>query len=405
MNIWALSKYSSLPGQGPAARLFHLVSHFRQFGHETALITSDSNHLANFPKTKTVFNYENVQGVSVCWIKTKKYKKTASFSRVLSWIDFEIKLFLMPTLAFPKPDVLIVSSLSLLSIIYGYYLKLRFGSKLIFEIRDIWPLTMTEEGGFSKWHPLALFLGIVEKFGYRKSDLVVGTMPRLDEHVLERIGKQRPFFCSPLGFDNVKKKPIEKELKIVLESYFPKEKTIVGYCGSMGVSNALETFMECIDRLGEDSGVHFVLVGDGDLRRKFMERLDHRTNVTFVNKIPSTVVPHFLSLCDVLYLSTHDSKVWKFGQSMNKFVEYMLSGKPILATYSGFPSMLNESKAGEFVSPNDVNALKVAILKYCSMSPSEREDIGAKGRRWILHNRSYDRLAKEYLLEMEKLVA
>jgi glycosyltransferase involved in cell wall biosynthesis len=83
----------------------------------------------------------------------------------------------------------------------------------------------------------------------------------------------------------------------------------------------------------------------------------------------------------------------------------MLAGKPIIASYSGFPSMLNESESGEFVLPNDVNALKVAILKYCSMQSFQREDIGAKGRRWILLNRSYGRLAKEYLLEMEKLVS
>ena len=405
MNILALSKYSSLPTTGPAARLFHLVFHFQKMGHEATLITSDANHLANFPKAKTVFNHENIQGVSVCWIKTKKYKRTASFSRVLSWIDFEVKLFLMPINRENKPDILLVSSLSLLSIIYGYYLKLRFGCKLIFEIRDIWPLTMTEEGGFSKWHPLTLILGIVEKFGYRKADLVVGTMPRLDEHIFEMIGEQRPFFCSPLGFENKKPEPIEKERKDILESYFPAGKTIVGYCGSMGISNALETFVQCIESFEKYSEVHFVLVGDGDLKGEFMKRLVNRTNVRFVNKIPSSMVPHFLSLCHVLYLSTHDSKVWRFGQSMNKFVEYMLAGKPIIASYSGFPSMLNESGAGEFVLPNNVNDLKATILRYCSMSSAEREDIGAKGRRWILHNRSYDRLAKEYLQQMEKLVA
>jgi glycosyltransferase involved in cell wall biosynthesis len=404
VNIWALSKYSSLPGYGPAARLFHLVSHFRQVGHEATLITSDANHLSNFPETSTVFNHDSIKGVSVCWVKTKKYKRTASLSRILSWIDFEIKLFLMPINRKNKPDVLIVSSLSLLSIIYGYYLKLRFDCKLIFEIRDIWPLTMTEEGGFSRWHPLVLILGAIEKFGYRNADLVVGTMPRLDEHVYERIGEERPFFCSPLGFDNVKPKPIGKERKIVLESYFPKGKTIVGYCGSMGISNALETFVQCIERFGKHSEVHFVLVGDGDLKEKFMKRLEHITNVTFVSRISSSEVPHFLALCDVLYLSTHDSRVWRFGQSMNKFVEYMLSGKPILATYSGFPSMLNESKAGEFVQPDDENLLKATILKYTSMTPSAREGIGANGRRWILRNRSYERLAKEYLTEMEKLV-
>ena len=126
---------------------------------------------------------------------------------------------------------------------------------------------------------------------------------------------------------------------------------------------------------------------------------------TFVNKISSDEVPHFLSKCDVLYLSTHDSKVWRFGQSMNKFVEYMLAGKPIIASYSGFPSMLDESDAGEFVLPNDGNALKAAVSKYCSMSSAERETIGGNGRRWILRNRSYCRLAEDYLVEIEKLLA
>ena len=394
-----------MPGYGSAARLFHLVSHFRQMGHETTLITSDANHLSNFPQTSNVFNYDKIKGVIVCWIKTKKYLRTASFSRVLSWVDFEIKLFLMPINREKKPDVLIVSSLSLLSIIYGYCLKLRFGCKLVFEVRDIWPLTMTEEGGFSRWHPLVLILGAIEKFGYRKADLIVGTMPKLDEHIYERIGEEKPFFCSPLGFENVKLESIGKDRKNILEAYFPKGKIIVGYCGSMGISNALETFVECIERIGENSTVHFVLVGDGDLRKKFVKRLGRSDNTTFVNKISSDEVPHFLSKCDVLYLSTHDSKVWRFGQSMNKFVEYMLAGKPIIASYSGFPSMLDESDAGEFVLPNDGNALKAAVSKYCSMSSAERETIGGNGRRWILRNRSYCRLAEDYLVEIEKLLA
>ncbi len=36
---------------------------------------------------------------------------------------------------------------------------------------------MTEEGGFSKWHPLVLLIGFIEKFGYKKADLIVGLMP------------------------------------------------------------------------------------------------------------------------------------------------------------------------------------------------------------------------------------
>ena len=78
--------------------------------------------------------------------------------RILSWIDFEIKLWLMPKNILPKPDIVIVSSLSLFTILNGYCLKKRFGCKLVFEIRDIWPLTIIEEGGFSHGTLLSCFL-------------------------------------------------------------------------------------------------------------------------------------------------------------------------------------------------------------------------------------------------------
>ena len=202
MNIWCISKYASPPKYSKMpARLFSITREFIKFGHNVVLVTSDSNHLASYPNSKEIYNFENIENVPVYWIKTKKYHKTASVSRILSWFDFERKLFSFPKNKLAKPDAIIVSSLSILSIIYGYYLKKRYNSFLVFEIRDIWPLTMTEEGGFNKWHPLVLFLGWVEKFGYQKADLIVGTMPKLDLHVKNILGYKKPFFCSPLGFN------------------------------------------------------------------------------------------------------------------------------------------------------------------------------------------------------------
>lgn len=165
MNILCISKYASPPNYSKMpARLFILAKEFIKLGHNTTLITSDSNHFSTYPNTDNIYNFETVEGVSLCWIKTKKYIKTASLARVLSWFDFERKLFKLDLKKINKPDVIIVSSLSIFSIIYGYFLKKKFNSFLVFEIRDIWPLTMTEEGGFSKWHPLVLLIGFIEKF-------------------------------------------------------------------------------------------------------------------------------------------------------------------------------------------------------------------------------------------------
>ena len=166
MKILCISKYASPPNYSKMpARLFVLVKEFIKLGHNATLITSDSNHFSSYPETSEIYNYEIVENVPLYWLKTKKYIKTASIDRVLSWFDFEMKLFKMDLNKIEKPDVVLVSSLSIFTILYGYFLKKKFNSFLVFEIRDIWPLTMTEEGGFSKWHPLVLLIGFIEKFG------------------------------------------------------------------------------------------------------------------------------------------------------------------------------------------------------------------------------------------------
>ena len=402
MKILCISKYASPPNYSKMpARLFVLVKEFIKLGHNATLITSDSNHFSSYPETSEIYNYEIVENVPLYWLKTKKYIKTASIDRVLSWFDFEMKLFKMDLNKIEKPDVVLVSSLSIFTILYGYFLKKKFNSFLVFEIRDIWPLTMTEEGGFSKWHPLVLLIGFIEKFGYKKADLVVGTMPRLDLHVKKILGYERPFHCSPLGFD-----PINYQEEIIeynpFDEVFPKNKVIVGYAGSMGITNALEPFIEAIKLLDKNENIHFMLVGSGDLKDIFEEQLKNCDNVTFLPRIGQNEVKYFLQKCDILYLSTKDSKVWEYGQSMNKVVEYMVAGKPIIASYTGYPSMINEANCGVFVNSSNPIDLKETILNIANKNVQDIKQLGEKGKKWIYENRQYSRLAKEYINKIEE---
>ena len=375
----------------------------KKLGHEVRLITSDANQFSSYPETGKRYNYENQDGVDIIWLKTKKYKRTASIDRLLSWIDFEWKLFRMPLKNLAKPEVVIVSSLSIFTIIYGYYLKKKFNSFLVFEIRDIWPLTLIEEGGFSKWHPLSIIIGVIEKFGYLNADLIVGTMPRLEQHVQNRGITNKTVFCSPLGFEPDNYPEEDLSLNNPFDQLFPENKVIIGYAGSMGLSNGLDIFIEAIKAMNSYPNIHFLLVGSGDFKKKYQYMLHENKNVTFIQRIEQNHVKYFLSKCDLLYLSTLDSKVWDFGQSMNKVVEYMLAGKPIIAKYSGFPSMINESACGVLVNTKNPEELRDVFLEFSKLSKEELRQIGENGRKWIFENRTYTKLAKEYLEKIELL--
>ncbi len=395
-TVWCISKYAVPLKYGYGHRLFSLAREFNRLGHHAMVITSNSSHLSKRPTLESTYSQETIDGVETMWIRTLQYSGSGSVRRVMSWLDFEFKLWRMPKRSLPRPDVVIVSSLSLLTILNGYRLKRRFNCRLIFEIRDIWPLTLIEEGGFSRRNPLVAFLAWVERFGYRKADAIVGTMPNLAEHVRGVIGSSENCHCMPLGYDPALYRAPDPLPEDYEERYIPKRKFIVGYAGSIGVTNALETLIECAEEMAGRDDVHFLLVGDGGLLDGFKARTAGLTNITFAPPVGKSQVPMILRHCDVLYFGAKPSIVWRYGQSLNKLIDYMMAGKPIIASYSGYPSMIDEAECGLFVPANDVAALREAILAYSQRSEEELEEIGQRGKDWILAHRSYERIAQEY---------
>lgn len=397
-TIWYISKYAALPmAQAAGTRSFMLMRELARKGHRCVILTSDSNHLVRSPELDEPSKTTNVDGVDVCWIRTLKYEGAKSIRRILSWLDFEWRLWRLPKDDFPRPDAVIASSLSLLTILNGLLLRRRYGCRLIFEIRDIWPLTLTETGGYSRYNPGILALALVERLGYRRADVIVGTMPNLGQHVEEVLGYSRFVQCVPMGVDEEltdRAEPLPLDYEA---AHIPKDRFIVCHAGTIGIDNALDTIFDCARELRHRPDIHFLIVGRGGLKAQYEKACADLPNVSFPPAVPRGMVQSVLARCDLLYFSVHVSKVWKYGQSLNKVIDYMLAGKPIVASYTGFPSMINESGGGSFVPSGDVTALKEEILRYAAMSEEERGKIGAAGRDWVLRHRRYADLANHYL--------
>jgi glycosyltransferase involved in cell wall biosynthesis len=77
-------------------------------------------------------------------------------------------------------------------------------------------------------------------------------------------------------------------------------------------------------------------------------------------------------------------------------IDYMLAAKPIIASYGGYPSMINEADCGTFLPSKNVPALVQAVKRYAKMPKSELERIGARGKAWFMENRPYSKVARDY---------
>lgn len=394
-TIWYVSKYVAPPHRDSVGgRGYELMRELAAMGHTCVIVTSDANHLIEAPELDGPVLRQDRDGLTMYWLRTFKASTAKSWQRIVSWLHFEWRLRRFDSRQLPEPDAIIVSSLSLFTVLNGLLLRRRHGGRLIFEVRDIWPLTLVEEGGFRSTNPFVRVLAAVERLGYRRSDVIVGTMPALDRHVREVLDEEREVHCVPMGFST---RVEDVAAEGPPPSATPAGELVVGYAGTVGVTNALEVLLDAARLLADEPCIRFRVIGDGPLLAGLKEAYADLDSVTYVPKVPKDEVRAELHQCDLLYLSTYPSRVWEFGQSLNKLIDYMLSGRPVLASYDGFPSMIDEAGCGSFVPAGDPEAVAAEIRRYCAMPAEARDRMGRAGRRWILEHRSYERLAADYL--------
>lgn len=397
MNIWYISKYARPTEYGYSTRHFYLSKEFLQMGHNPLVITSDSQPKGDFPDFENIYNYRELDEVETIFIKTKKFESSNSLNRILSWIDFELKLLFLDKKNLIKPEVIIISSLSLFTILTGLYFKKRYAVKLVFEVRDIWPKTIVDIGQFRSKNLFIKILSLIEKVGYKYTDILIGTLPNFEEHVNSVLNEPREVYCIPQGYDKDLMLSEEELPAGYKENYIPKDKFIIGYAGAIGESNALETFIECAKNLSNYKRIHFLLIGDGDKLEFFKEATKKLNNTTFAPKVNKEQVQSVIKYCDVMYDSVKDVELYKFGLSRNKWIDYMYAGKPIIVSYSGFKTMINESGCGSFVEAENISMLENEIIKYLKMEESELDRMGENGHKWLVDNRSYSKLANDFI--------
>ena len=334
---------------------------------------------------------ENVDGIPFTWVKVSKYKGSQSIGRVLVMIQFMLNLFLLPKKKLQDPDVIIVSSLSPLPIINAYLWSIKYKAKLIFEVRDIWPLSLIEIGGFSKLNPLVLFFGWFEKFAYKKADKVISLLPNAKPHMVSKGMEKDKFVHIPNGF-NVEEMKKSKELDKSISNLIPKNKFIVGYTGSLGASNAMEYLIEASNLLENNENIHFVIFGKGQHLEKLKNNA--KNNVSFLGQIDKSQIQSAISFFDVCYIGWHNHSLYRFGISPNKIFDYMYAGKPIIHSVNTSNDFVEIADAGISIPPENPKEIANIVIEISKIEDKKLKEWGKNGKKYVEENHTFSYLTE-----------
>lgn len=398
-NIWIINQYAGSPIYGMNYRSYYIAQEFRKKGFNVTIFSGSYSHLFHtYPKVTGLFTQENHHGINYVWVKLRKYKSSKSVGRLLSMFEFMLKLNLFKYKSLPKPNKIIISSLSILPVITAIKFSRKLKIDYIFEIRDIWPLTLIEVGGFSKYNPLVLYLGFLEKLGYKKASHVVSVLPNADKHMVTKGMAQCKFRYIPNGIlldELANPEPLSSaELHLI-----PKDKFIVGYTGTIGIANALDYFFEAAIALRDENKIHFVLVGNGgeiESFKKLIQKNDLK-NITFIPAINKIKIQSMLSNFDLCFIGANKHPIYRFGVSANKIFDYMYSGKPVIYAIESSNDPIKESGCGISIKAADSKEIKNAILKIKNLSKEERELMGNRGKEYVIKYHSYSNLIDKYI--------
>ncbi|HAA11940.1 MAG TPA: hypothetical protein DCE41_09670 [Cytophagales bacterium] len=397
-HVWVFSQDESTPQIGSLVRHYFLGRELKNHNVKVTIFAGNNSHFfSNPPQFDGNYKVESIDGIQFCWIKLPQYKNQKGFKRIISWVLFMWKAFFVPVKKIGKPDYIIVSSFPLLPVINAFWFKWRLkAKKFIFEIRDIYPLTLIELGNFKPWNPIIVGLRIIEKITYRRADHIVSVLSHTYEHIEESVKKPFDFHWISNGVSRTviqEKEPLDPEVAALI----PNDKFIICYSGSLSYAYALDSLVSAAELLKDQTDIHFVFLGGGPLKEELIKRAAPIGNITFLPKIPKLQVQSVLERCDVLYAGWLPSPLWRFGISSNKLFDYMYAGKPVIVAcdFDRLPVMLAGS--GYQVDPADANAMAEVIVKLKEIPDEEREAIGQKGKDYVLDHFTYEKLSLKYL--------
>lgn len=404
-TLWYLNHYIPSAQAPKKGRAFFLLNAVAQRGYKVAVVGAARHHLAESAGEQVErFRFQAVGELLFGWARTPAYQGNG-LGRIINMLVYSWQLlFLSKSLPteYSRPDVIVVSSVHPFHYPVALWLAWCYRARIVFEVRDIWPLTLHELTGMPKWHPLYVVLAGIERLAYRSADEVISLLVNGLQHMGPRGLNAERFTYIPNGIDFTSEtiEPVVSVHESRLVQIRRDFQFVLMYTGAHGIPNALDQLLEAaqiLQRCGEK--VAFVLVGAGGEKAR-LQRLAEEIrleNLFFLAPVPAAQVQHLLHYADACFIGWQKQSIYKYGVSANKIFEFMKAAKPIVQCIDSADNPVALSGCGFDTVSQRPDLLVEAILRLVAMTPLSRDELGQRGYRYAVAEHDYQLLAERFI--------
>ncbi|MGG3560518.1 glycosyltransferase [Neobacillus rhizosphaerae] len=277
------------------------------------------------------------------------------------------------------------------------YVAKYFNAKLIYEINT----PMYYEAGEIRKVPMERQMEVWERKIIEESVYVyvVSKVCRdmLCEHYNINTDK---FIVVPNGYMEDLYTENDEERQVIRDAIRKKEniidKFVITFVGSLKVWHGIQMFCEIAEKFQKDSKVHFLIIGDGEMRKEIVNYVQSHDNMTFMGKLDYQRMKQYLYASDLGLMPYNKQENFYF--SPLKMFDMIGAGLPFVGTrVAQIEDIVNEFFDANFLVENNNPQL---VIKRINNIVIDKEAYSSMEQKVIKNKELFTwKKRAQYLLE------
>jgi len=402
-SILFISQYYPPETGAAPTRVSELSSRWSERGHDVTVLTS----APDYPEGEIYEGYQNEwvhtefrDGVRVVSVKTIPASNRGFGRRALKFIWFMFAATIAG-LWLKRHDVVVATSPQPLTGPAGWLLARVKRSKFVFEVRDLWPESITSLSDLNEL--LLRPLRWIVDFTYRHADRVVVVSEGFQPAIQAAGVDAKDTLVHHNGVDPDYFELVQTEWSLDSDTVEElQDQFVVSYVGTLGKAHGLSVVLDAAEKLDD---VLFLLVGTGAEADALEAEADRQglDSVRFAGRHPKAHVPEFLALSDAALVHLKDKELFRTAIP-SKMFEAMAAGLPVLLGVEGTAArILEDGDAGITFRPENGDELAAAVRELRD-DESRRAELGENGRQLARNSFSWNQIASAYSRDLQALV-